>query len=1780
MTNSDSRVLEALRVSVKETERLRAQLAAAREPIAIIAMSCRYPGDAGSPEDLWRLVETGTDAVGEFPGDRGWDLANLFDDDPESLGHSYVRRAGLLPAVADFDAGFFGISPREAVTIDPQQRLLLETAWELFERAGIVPASLRGSRTGVFAGVMAGGYGVRQMITPGAAGEHEGYLLSGNAVAVASGRVSYTFGLEGPAMTVDTACSSSLVAIHLAVQALRRGECALALAGGVTVMSNPSFFTEFSRQRGLAPDGRVKAFGAAADGTVGSEGAGLLLLEKLSDARRNGHQVLAVIRGSAVNQDGASNGLTAPNGPSQQRVIRAALADAGLSPAEVDAVEAHGTGTRLGDPIEAQALLATYGQDRDRPLWLGALKSNIGHAQAAAGVGGVIKMVQAMRRGVLPKTLHVDEPTPHVDWSAGDVSLLLEQTAWPPVDRPRRAGVSSFGISGTNAHLILEQEPEPEPPAPSPVTGPLAWPVSARDEAALRAQAGRLAAFVRETDASPVDVGWSLATTRAALDHRAVVLGDDRDELLTGLAALAGGEPAANVVQGRAVEGGVAFVFPGQGAQWPGMAVRLMDTPVFAARVRECVAAFEPYLDWSLMDVLLDRPGARDLTPLDVAQPALFTVMVSLAELWRAHGVRPAAVIGHSQGEVAAACVAGGLSLEDAARVIALRSRLIEEELAGRGSIASVVLSPDEVAGRLAPWGGALSIGGLNGPQATAVAGPTEAIGEFMAACAADGVRAKVVSPRAATHCALVDPLREPLLARLGTLTPRTGHVPFYSTVTAGLLDTAELTAEYWFDNARRPVDFAGAVGALLADGYRLFVESSPHPVLGMAVQGIAEQAGAEAVTVGTLHRDRGDRFPVSLAEAHARGAAVDWGALSGGAGNRVDLPTYAFQRRRHWLDSADSAAQDASALGLTPAGHPMLGAAVATPENGGFLFTSRLSADTHPWLADHAFHDTVLLPGTAYVELALRAGDQAGCALLEELTIQAPLIFLEGRGVRVQVVVGGAGERGSRPVSVYSQDEQASGDDGWTLHATGVLLPGARSAGVSLAEWPPRAAEVDLTGVYETLGDRGFHYGPAFQGLRRLWRSGEEVFAEAVLPEDADPRGYGLHPALFDAALQAAVAADAADGTAAPRLPFAWTGVALHAVDARAVRVRIAPAGPDARSVDVCDTNGAPVASAAAVVTRPVTGDQLGTSRAPAAAALFRLTWTRLPAQPSGAALVVGDLADVPEEVPEMVAVEPPAPAGDGPAAARIHTRRVLDLLQRWLADERFEAARLAVVTRDAEADPAQAAVWGLVRAAQAEHPGRFVLVDVDDDTALVGAAAATGEPQVAVRAGELYGLRLAKAAAEPAGPPPAIDPEGTVLITGGSGGIGRVIARHLATAYGARHLMILSRRGAEAPGAGELADDLSRTGVHVTFQACDVSDRVALAGVLSRLDRPLTAVVHAAGVLDDGLVETLTPERFEKVFAAKVDAAAHLHELTQDDDLAAFVLFSSASGTFGAPGQANYAAANAYLDALARRRRAAGLTATSLAWGAWTLDSEMAGHFDDEARRGRLARGGILPISPELGVALFDAALTREEPVLVTARLDLGVMRSPLLGGLTRRRAAAAADGVPLADRLAAMPAARRDNALAEAVYAQVAVVLGHESAASLEPARPFKELGIDSLTAVELRNRLAAATGLRLPATMVFDHPTPAALLAFVRGRLLGAEPTTAERIMDGLTRLDEEFGLLDLPDAERAALVARLRAVLARHTGEPSGRDRIEEATDDEMFALIDREIGVQ
>src|SRR5882757_7925893 len=2080
-----------LKKTVVELDEARARLRdyeqRATEPVAVVGIGCRFPGGVDSPDALWEAVSAGRDLVTDFPTDRGWDVEGLYDPDPDAEGKTYTRKGAFLEDAPGFEAGFFGIAPGVVLAMDPQQRLMLEVSWEALEHAGIDPLSLRGSQTGVFTGIFAPSYGGRD------SGALQGYGLTGTTVSVASGRVSYVLGLEGPAVSLDTACSSSLVAIHSAMASLRAGECDLALAGGVTVMGLPSIFVGFSRQRGLAADGRCKAFAGAADGTGWGEGAGVVVLERLSDAQRLGHSVLAVVRGSAINQDGASNGLTAPNGQAQQRVIRAALASAGLTATDVDVVEGHGTATTLGDPIEAQALLATYGQDRPsgRPLWLGSIKSNMGHTQAAAGVAGVIKMVQAMRHGMMPATLHVDVPSPRVDWESGAVSVLTEARDWTVDGRPRRAAVSSFGISGTNAHVILEQAPTELSESTGGASGlsALPWVISARSAEALTAQASRLSAHVEANPGlDPVDVGCSLAG-RSVFEHRAVVVGADRQALMKRLATLADGDLGAGVVVGQAGSvGKTVVVFPGQGSQQIGMGRELYgQLPVFAETFDAVADELDRHLRLPLRDVVWGADaGLLDTT--EFAQPALFAVEVALFAVLRCWGVQPDFVMGHSVGEFSAAYVAGVLTLADVAMLVVARGRLMQALPAG-GAMVAVAAAEDEVMPLL---GEGVGIAAINAPRSVVISGAQATVSAIADRFAEQGRRVHRLAVSHAFHSPLMEPMLQEfarVAARVQAREPRIGLVSNVTGELAGA-DSDFGSAQYWVEHVRRPVRFADSVRHLQMAGATHFIEVGP----GSGLTGSIEQslAPAEAVVVPTLGKNRPEVAAVlgASGQLFTTGVPVDWPAVfAGSGGRRVELPTYAFQRRRFWETPGADGTADAAGLGLGGTKHALLGAVVHRPDFDGVALTGRLSLADQPWLADHAIGGAVLFPGAGFVELVIRAGDEVGCAVIEELVLAAPLVMHPGMAVQVQVVVGLADESGHRSVSVHSRDEQT---EVWLLNAEGKLGVNAAEASVDLSVWPPAGAEsVDISDGYAQLAARGYAYGPAFQGLVAIWRRESELFVEVAAPTGAGVAvdGMGMHPAVLDAVLHAL---GLAIETTETRLPFCWRGVSLHAAGAGRVRARLTSAGSDEISIEVADGAGLPVLTVGSLVTRPMSAEQLGAAVAAARGAPdqgpLEVMWSPI-------SLSHNDVDET--NLPTVVSWEDLSVAGDagvvvwdcGSAGADVvgsvyaATHAALDVLQSWLGQDR--AATLVVLTHggvglpgEDVGDLAAAAVWGMVRSAQGESDGRIVLIDTDTavDVALL---ADVGESQLLVRGSTVHAARLspappllalpaeesawrlaaggggtledlvfqpcpevqaplqpgqvrvavsaagvnfrdvvaalgmypgqapplgaegagvvietgpevtgvtvgdavmgflggagplavvhqelitrtpqgwtpAEAAAVPvvfltalfgladlagiragesllihagtggvgmaavqlarhwgvevfvtasrgkwdtlramgfdddhigdsrtldfeekflavtegrgvdavldslagdfvdaslrllvrggrfleidktdirdaqeiaanypgvayrafdlseAGPvrmqemlgevrelfdsdvlrrlpvttwdvrcapaafrfmsqarhigkvvltmPSALADGlagGTVVITGATGAVGGVLARHVVSAYGVRHLVLASRRGDRAEGAAELAAELAEAGATVAVVACDVADRDAVQGLFAQLARefpPVRGVIHAAGVLDDGAITSLTPDRVDTVLRAKVDAAWNLHEATRELDLSMFALCSSIAATVGSPGQGNYSAANAFLDGLAAHRQAAGLAGISLAWGLWEQPSGMAAQLSSRDRA-RMSRSGLAPMNPRQALELLDAALVIDHPVMVATRLDRGALDAlaqsgglpALFSGLARgprRRqiedtGSAAQSKSALAQRLTGLAPSEQHDLLVALVCLQAAEVLGWPSPQDVDPEAEFQTFGFDSLSAVELRNRLKTATGLTLPSTLIFDHRTPSAVADYVgqqipeshRAESNGERPRPVEP--DDKNRITSVAGLME-------------------------------------------------
>ena len=2097
--------------------------------VAIVGIGCRYPGGIGSADDLWQFVSSGNHVSSDFPPDRPMpEMIGVAA--PEAIA-SFAPKGGFIDSPGAFDAEFFGISPREAKAMDPQQRVSLELCWESLEHAGIDPHALRGSRTGVYIGAMTGDYAYlavgRQDLDPG-------YIATGASQSVLSGRISYLFGLEGPSMTIDTACSSSLVALHIAAQAVRAGECSLALVGGVTIMSTLTSFYALGQHGAVSRDGLSKPFSSDADGFCVSEGGAILVVERLADAVRHRHHVLGIVRGSAVNQDGASNGLTAPSAPAQIKLIQDALASAGLTASDVDVVEGHGTGTPVGDPLELEALLATYGQRSTQqvPLFLGSIKSNFGHAQAAAGAAGVIKMVQSMRQGFVPASLNVSAPTASVDWSAGAVEVVTEEKAWPDSGRPRRCGISSFGISGTNAHVILEQAPtdlyvQGEPNAALLQSDHTIWTVSGRTAAARAEQAGNLLAYLEtHPELDHRGIGRALATRRAAFEYRAAVVGADRATLEAELARIAD-DQLVGCISGNALEHKVVFVFPGQGGQYPGMGAQLMrESEVFAEHIRACDEALSEFVDWSVADTLLGAEGCADMSRVDVIQPLLFAVMTGLAAVWRSIGVQPDAVIGHSQGEIAAAYVAGVLSLSDAARIIALRSIAIRP-LAGTGTMASISLAADQF-GELLAGLDDICVAAVNSTRTTVVSGGTAQIETLEQRCEAAGVRYRRIDVDIAGHSAHFDALADEVAAVAAPVTAHPSDITIFSTVTGDVIAPAELGPDYWFRNMRDTVLFNDAVEAAFSSGFTAFLEMRPQPVLTAAMYETFEDLGVDndlvfAVSSATREDDGVHGFLTAVANAYVHGVLPDWDSIFAGIDLTTSaLPGYAFQRANYWLSGGGAMrGGQPSAFGLTDPEHPLLGAITEVPAADRYYFSTRVAVSDYPWIADHALNGNVLVPGAMLLELALQAGHKLGSPRVDKLTMHTPVSVPASGAVQVQLIIGAA-KRGQRPVSIYSRlepEKSSAAGQPYTLHADGVLTAAPEALPEQGSDfWPPAGAKpaLDITEAYRALSLLGYQYGPVFQGMKNVWRRGEEVFAEVALPESVgDADKYGLHPALLDAAMQTIVAVAEFTGLNGLALPYKWENVALFAVGARALRVRLTAAGNDRVAWLLTDSGGRLVATGVLQL-RAVALDKLAErGLTEKRESLFHIDWMRvtLPAgryaAEGGQWAVIGgpssakwlpelgsepiypdlttllDATNAGAPVPKVVVWAPVQQQAESGVRDRLVA--TLAQLQHWLVDDATSGTKLVIVAHGTQtldnagdiADPDGAAVWGLARSIQSENPDRITQIDIGADISLDALAQAVGsdEPELLYRRGEFYGRRvradlaqvvrngellrapwvlslpgsgnledatlvtddsrtedpvlepgmvevqlraagisfpmvlqgvaaakgapprvchegsgvvravgpdvtgfavgdhvfglfdgirstavtdhrllaakpstwsfaeaacapvsyltaaralelagaqpgesvlvhsaaggvglaathLARragltvfgtasagkwnaltdrgftaeqladsrseqfvaaftdhggfdivlntladeftdaslsllkdggqfievgrvrvldsdevtarrpgvgystfelydvapeqvhgllgdlaAAAErdelPALPltcfdirqagaalrfvseahrvgkvaltwPAAFDPDKTVLITGGTGAIGRMVARHLVTAFGARHLLLMSRTGPATDGMDAFRDELAAEGVTVDVVACDVADAEALADVLAGLPQqhPLGAVLHLAATLDDATLQSLTPEHIESVLPAKVDGAVHLDRLTAGLDLSMFVLFSSAAGTFGAPGQANYAAANTYIDALAQRRYHRGLPATALAWGWWSEVSANTSTLD-EKDRARLTRIGIVPMRTDDALAMFDAAIDSGLPHVVPIGMNLGLLRAaaavtelpPLFRAVLHLRPRATTqmgDANELTKRLIGLDPAQQHSFMVDMLAVPIAMVLGFSSPTEVTADREFHEMGIDSLSSIELGTHLRAITGLKLSNSVIFEYPTVSLLARHVLTQLAPADADRADPIIAELEVLLDRLSDIHAEDPLPGELISRL------------------------------------
>ena len=1750
--------------------------AQAEEPIAIVGIGCRFPGGVVDPVSFWRLLEDGTDAVTEVPSDR-WDLDAWYDPDPEAVGKMTTRWGAFLPGLEEFEPAFFEISPREAASVDPQERLLLETAWEALESGGFTPDALMGSSTGVYVGLCGNEYQARVMSdTKGV----DAYSLLGTAHSTMVGRLSYWLGLKGPNIPVDTACSSSLVAVHLACQALLAGECTLALAGGANVVLEPTATTYFSRLRAMSPTGRCRTFSADADGYVRGEGAGVVVLERLSAAKRNGHRILALIRGTAVNQDGRSNGLTAPNGPSQQAVIREALRRGKVAPESVGYLECHGTGTSLGDPIEVQAASAVLGKGRapSFPLVLGSVKTNFGHTEGAAGIGGLIKAALVLSHRRIPKNLHFAGPNPMIAWSELPVLVAQEAMEFPQNGGPRRAGVSSFGFSGTNAHAVLEEAPPHDVVLSAPERGAELFLLSAKSDAGLDEVASRLDLFLAGLTEAPAlgDLARSLALFRAHHEHRLALVATSHDELRRALAVAGRGEVPPAATRGKKGSGTptVVFVFPGQGSQWLGMGRELLASePVFRSVVEACDRAIFAEAGWSLLAELAASPDASRLAHVEIVQPVLFAMGVALAALWRSLGVEPSVVVGHSQGEVAAAYVAGALSLEDAVAIVCRRSNLVKR-LSGRGEMVSVQLSMAEAEAAIAGFEERVGVAVSNSLTSTVLSGEPAALATVVSALEARGVHCRRVNVDYASHSPHVDPLMEDLERALAGIAPRPTVVPMRSTVTGAPLEGPELSGAYWAKNLRLRVRFAEVITGLVKDGHTQFVEMSAHPLLVTAIEELLGHTELGGRAVGSLQREQPERASLlaSVGAMHVGGCALGFERLFSSGVVRVDLPTYPWQRQRYWIESLASRPSAGESTG-----HPLLGVRVALAGGEG-VFETMVRATQPSWVTDHRVGGRIFVPGTAIVELMRAAAEQCWNGADVELraaVFQAPIVVRDAGACRLQVVVSSDAE-GASHVRVYSQTDDTSAT-AWALHAEGEAHRVEKSAArfLDLAAVRARCGEaVPPEMLYEAFAGVGLEYGDAFRGVVELHRGEGEAIARLALPAGVSPEGYGVHPALLDAAFQVL---GAIDERAEAWLPFAVDRVVVDggASGAGIVHVRVVERSQETVVADVIltDGEGRVCVEATGLRLKRVDVEELRVKKraGSAADALYRVRWLTAGVAPGrsdwteGRWLVVGD-----DEAATAALCEALQRAGAscaraelGALAEALPAENVVCLWRSTLekpAEEalRLAGAALAVVQTVAKGSPASRMWWvttgaasvvhgdsvvelgssallGLGHSVQHEYPElACTLVDLPPraggpEGLIAELRVGDDERDVAWRDGVRYVARIEKVAPSAAEAAP-LRTDGTVFITGGLGALGLHVARWF-VGHGVRHLVLTGRRGRATDGAEAAIEELESLGSTVTVAALDVTDRGALAALLHAIpaDRPLRAVVHLAGVLDDGVLAEQNAERFARVMAPKVVGASYLDALTRGADLDVFLLFSSATGAFGSAAQGSYAAANSFLDALAARRRAAGLPAQSLAWGVWATGASGAGLASsvDAKRQARLARQGVGLLSVPQGMALFEEARRHPDAHLLLVPLDLKRVGrtadgwvAPLWRSLAppanKRRTPRGA----WTRELAMLPALQRLQAVLDGVRTEIARVLALPNGENIEADKPVQELGFDSLMALNLRNALSHRVGATLPATLAFDHPTPRAIAAFILKRYVDAAgpqaPVTPSRV----------------------------------------------------------------
>lgn len=1827
------------------------------EPIAIIGIGCRFPG-AKNPEAFWQLLCHGVDAITEIPANR-WDLREFYDPNPEIPGKMNSRCGGFLQQADQFDPQFFGISPREAASMDPQQRLLLEVAWEALEDAGQVREHLSGSGTGVFVGI-SNNNDYSQM-QPDYSSRIQGYDLTGNALNIAAGRISYLFNFRGPSMAVDTACSSSLVAVHLACQSLLNGESTLALAGGVNLILSPMGHIGLTNLKALSPDGRCKTFDAGANGYVRGEGAGCVVLKPLSKALADSDPIYAVIRGSAVNHDGRSKGLTVPYGPAQEALIRQALEKAEVAPAQISYIEAHGTGTPLGDPIEAIALGNVLATDRPPGSYcaVGAVKSNIGHLEAASGIASLIKVALSLKHQQIPPSLHFQQPNPYIPFDTLPLQVQQTLAPWPQGSSLAVAGVSSFGFAGTNAHVVLEQVEEqgrqgesvhtdnlseqsppasllPLQPNPTICDHTHLLPLSAHSPEAVKSLAQAYQDFLatKELDAALLqDICYTASVRRTHHEHRLALLAHSPAEFRERLQDFLQGASDADNSSGRKQRNRrpkLVFVFSGQGPQWWAMGRELLQQePVFRAILEQCDALISSHTRWSLLEELTADESQSRLDETEIAQPAIFALQVALAHLWRSWGIEPNAVVGHSLGEVAAAHVAGALSLADAVKLICDRGRLMQRAT-GNGKMAAVELSLAETERLLSGYEGRLSIAAINSPTSTVLSGEPAALESVLQLLHDRDVFCKLLPVNYAFHSPQMEPIEGELVQAVQGIQPQPGTIPIFSTVTGQASNGADFDAAYWGRNLKQPVRFASAIEGLLKAGQTVFLEISPHPVLSGYISQCLSHLGQEGTVLPSLRRGQAERATLlgSLGTLYTLGCQVDWNKLYPSGCKVVRLPSYPWQRERYWFEQKTKRKEAFCRKGDTVL-HPLLGQRLRSAFKE-TLFESQLSINLQPFLVDHQVYGMVVLPGAAYLEIAVAAAAAvfgSGPYVLKEVLIQEALVLPKDADRIVQLILtpSGVGEASFQILSLAEEDGEDDSTPTWTQHAAGKIYAGQTDqvqTSVSLEDLQAHfQEELSVGAYYQQLRGRGLEYGPSFQGIEQLWRRDGEALGRIRLPEAlvSEAEAYQLHPVLMDSGLQLLFATLSSDGDGDTYLPVGLESLRVYRrPDTRLwIHGSMRPkdgSNQETRTGDLrlFDDAGQVIAEVEGLHVKRVNREVLlhfaqknlsdwlyqvewqpkaRVSNLEQSQANYPGSWLLFADQRGIAAALAklleshgetcvmvfpGEACEVSDEghwminpahaedfqhlfkkvlstdkaplrgVVHLWGLDSPSPEAMTLAslgvAQTLGCRSVLHLIQGLTQADGSASPRLWLVTRGtqpvespaASSAVAQATLWGLGRVVALEHPeiwGGMVDLDVstsgDEATTLLAEIwKPDGEDHLVFRGGQRYVARLVGSShtGKPA-EPLSLRNDGTYLITGGLGGLGLKLAGWMVE-QGARHLVLVGRSGASSATSAALSQ-LEQAGAQVLVAKGDVSQETDVARILGEINEsmpPLRGIIHAAGVLDDGMLRSHAWERFAKVMAPKVEGAWNLHVLTQDMPLDFFVLFSSMASLLGSPGQGNYAAANAFLDALAHHRRAQGLPGLSINWGTWA-EVGMAASLGSHNQH-RLTALGMDTIALKQGLQVLGQLFQHTDAQVGVVPVKWSQFMQqftddtapPLLAELAREAGSLVLAEQPSVQqleflkRLSKVPPRDRQELFLAHVRDQVTKVLGLSPSHSLEPHQGFFDIGMDSLTSVELRNRLQTTLGRSLPSTLIFDYPTLNALAGYLASEMFSVESVT--------------------------------------------------------------------